>query len=77
MMRTMTITSLWGREFLGILENNQDKVRPRKYVYISTGCFISCDMVSNLHKIIIFQSFKAEILDLEISKLYILISCFS
>ena len=42
-----------------------------------TGCFISSDMISNLHKIIVFWSFKAEILDLEISKLYILISCFS
>ena len=34
-------------------------------------------MTSNLHKIIIFWCFKGEILDLEISKLYILISHFN
>ena len=37
----------------------------------NTGCFISSDMVSNLHKIIIFWSFQAEILDLETSDIYI------
>merc|ERR1719342_1593361 len=45
------------------------KNRKRKSYYY-TWCFISSDMVSNLHKIIIFCSFKAEISDLEISKLY-------
>ena len=39
----------------------------------NTGCFISSDMVSNLHKIIIFWSFKAEILNLETSDIYIFI----
>ena len=38
-----------------------------------TGCLISSVMVSNLHKIIIFYSSEAEILDLDISKLYILV----
>merc|ERR1719419_1840200 len=52
------------------------KNRKRKSYYY-TGCFVSSDMVSNLHKIIIPWSFKAKTLDFEISELYILISCFS
>ena len=62
------------RHFEGSLEQNltqPNKLNLSSSIY--TGCLISSVMVSNLHKIIIFYSSEAEILDLDISKLYILV----